>query len=59
MVFWIVAAAVLVVLAALIWWHSGRAKPFRDYDRAISAGGAEGKSQAQVRRNETNGPRSL
>jgi len=45
---WILAAAVVVVLSALAWWASGRAKPGLDRQRAIDIGAAEAKSRSQI-----------
>jgi hypothetical protein len=46
--FWVIAAVVIVVLFALAWWSSGRARPGRDIQRGVDSGGAEGKSRSQV-----------
>jgi hypothetical protein len=47
-VFWIVAAAVVVIACAMAWWTSGRAEPGFARQRAIDIGAAEGKSRSQV-----------
>ena len=57
--FWLVAALVVVALAALVWWSSGRAKPGPDIRRGVSVGGAEGKSRSQITSANDSGPRSL
>jgi hypothetical protein len=57
--FWVISAAVVVVLFALAWWTSGRAKAGPDLQRGIDAGGAEGKSRSEVTRGYAHGPGSL
>ena len=47
MTFWLIAVPVVVVLAALAWWSSGRARPDRrrrsiETDVAIQEGRASG-----------------
>jgi hypothetical protein len=46
--FWIVTAAVLVVLAALAWWHGGRAKPYRDIQRGIDTANTQSRAQRGI-----------
>ena len=49
--FWIIAALVVVVGFALAWWSSGRAKPGRtDRGRAVSDGTDQGKTEAAANR---------
>jgi Flp pilus assembly protein TadB len=43
--FWIVTAVVLVVLAALAWWSSGRAKPRQDIQRGVDVANTETRAQ--------------
>jgi hypothetical protein len=57
--FWIIAVAVVVVLAVLAWWSSGRTKPGSDVQRGVDSGTAEGKSRSQVTGMNSSGPRSL
>lgn len=57
--FWIVTVAVLVVLAALVWWTSGRAKPFVDIQRRIDGANTESRAQHGVTGENAKGPRSL
>jgi hypothetical protein len=57
--FWLVAALVVVALAAVVWWSSGRAKPGRDIGRDVEVGGAEGKSRSQITGANSSGPRQL
>jgi hypothetical protein len=47
-VFWIIAAAVVVLLLALAWWASGRAKARPDVQRGVDLRSAEGKSRSQI-----------
>jgi hypothetical protein len=58
-VFWVISGAVAVVLFALAWWTSGRAKAGSDMQRGIDAGGAEGKSRSEVTRGYAQGPGSI
>ena len=57
--FWIVTAAVLVVLAALVWWSSGRAKPYVDIQRGVDAANTQSRAQKGVAGENATGPRSL
>jgi hypothetical protein len=56
--FWMIAAAVVVLFAVFAWWSSGRAKPFREYQRGVDVVGAEGKSRSQVTQSNASGPRN-
>ena len=56
---WVLVVVGAVALFALVWWTSGRAKPFRDYQHGVDVGGAEGKSRSQVTQNNASGGRSL
>lgn len=47
MMFWIVAAVVVVVLFALAWWSSGRSKgSTSDRQRAVDSGSDRGRNEA-------------
>jgi hypothetical protein len=46
MMFWLIVLAVVVVLAALAWWTSGRMKPGGPNSERVSQGSA--KSQGRV-----------
>ena len=56
---WIVTAAVLVVVAALVWWTSGRAKPYVDIQRGIDGANSESRARHGVTGENATGPRSL
>jgi hypothetical protein len=49
-VFWIIAGVVVVVLFALAWWTSGRAKAGPDVQRGVDTGSAEGKARSAMNR---------